>query len=390
MKKRIRFLITTASKAFLLLNIFNTNVGFAQNITPVNMTRSSQTFPPSKTVQIGVGDFDNDGDLDAVFANMGLIYSQVMVNDGKGQFTDSGQKLTQQGHGVGVGDLDGDGDLDLFFTCAGYGENNISYKKPSRIYFNDSKGNFTDSGQDLGDTELSGNGLELVDIDSDGDLDGHIYYYKRSVDPYFHIVYLNDGKGRFTKSEISLPDGSFLFWGDLDGDSKPDMFMMEWGKGLRAMLNVGDNHFTDCWQVPVKTIEYGYAALGDIDSDGDLDAVVANGGKNYSDPTRVFFNDGSGRFKESSQKLSSTKWAALSLGDLNGDGSLDIYIDNYGIANEVWLNDGKGQFIDSGLRICENERSGTSALGDFDGDGNIDVFVPFFGEGSNSVWFNRK
>ena len=73
-----------------------------------------------------------------------------------------------------------------------------------------------------------------------------------------------------------------------------------------------------------------------------------------------------------------------------GDGSLDIYIDNYGIANEVWLNDGKGQFIDSGLRICENERSGTSALGDFDGDGNIDVFVPFFGEGSNSVWFNRK
>jgi hypothetical protein len=109
-------------------------------VGPIAFNKSSQTFTARLTPQIGLGDFDGDGDLDAVFATMGLQNSQVLMNDGTGQFIDSGQELTQQGHGVGVGDLDGDGDLDLFVTCAGWNDGEVEYDKPSRIYFNDGDG----------------------------------------------------------------------------------------------------------------------------------------------------------------------------------------------------------------------------------------------------------
>ena len=67
-----------------------------------------------------------------------------MVNDGLGNFTDSGQQLTQQGHGLGLGDLDNDGDVDMFITCAHFGVNNVWYRKPSKIYFNDGHGMLQD------------------------------------------------------------------------------------------------------------------------------------------------------------------------------------------------------------------------------------------------------
>ncbi|OGU57036.1 MAG: hypothetical protein A2V66_05595 [Ignavibacteria bacterium RBG_13_36_8] len=77
-----------------------------ENPQQISLTRSTQTFTPSSTFQIALGDVDGDGDLDAVFANMGNYYSQVWLNDGIGFFTNSGQLLTQQGHGIGMEDLD--------------------------------------------------------------------------------------------------------------------------------------------------------------------------------------------------------------------------------------------------------------------------------------------
>jgi hypothetical protein len=142
----------------------------------VSLESSPQLFGRTETFQVGLGDLDGDGDLDAVLANMGANYSQVWFNDGAGQFADSGQRLTQQGHGLGLGDLDGDGDLDIFMTCAHYGGGGGWSKKPSRVYLNDGGGTFQDTGQDLGDTDLSGNGVNLIDLDGDGDLDAHEIY----------------------------------------------------------------------------------------------------------------------------------------------------------------------------------------------------------------------
>ena len=390
MKYKTIFRMVILHNLFLILAIFLIlNCSSEKSPPPVMFTRSPQIFTPAATNQIGLGDLDSDGDLDAVFSNQGRNYSQVYLNDGTGHFTDSGQKLTQQGHGVGIGDLDSDGDLDLFITCAGWSdEKRIRHQRPSKIYLNNGHGIFKDTGQDLGDTKPSGNGITLVDIDADGDLDAHIFYYKVSGTPYYHLIYLNNGMGRFQRSEIKLPEGSYPFWCDLNGDGFADVFLLEWGKGLRVMMNDGKTHFIDRWQIPDTTIQYGDAALGDFDSDGDLDAIVANGGGTRDDSTRVFFNDGTGNFTDSGQKLNPTKWAGICLGDLNGDGTIDAYVNNYMGANEVWLNNGKGYFIDSGLRMCENETNGMGSIGDLDGDGDLDVFVAFYGDGSNSIWIN--
>ena len=63
---------------------------------------------------------------------------------------------------VGLGDLDGDGDLDIFFTCAHYDRGEGWGKMPSLVYLNDGQGKFASSEQDIGDTELGGNGVNLI------------------------------------------------------------------------------------------------------------------------------------------------------------------------------------------------------------------------------------
>ena len=360
----------------------------ANTVPPISFQKSDQIFPYGDTYQISFGDVDGDGDLDAVFANMQFNFSSLWLNDGTGYFVNSNQILTQQGHGVGLGDLDGDSNLDIFMTCANFRSNNIWYFKPSKIYMNDGEGLFVDSGQDLGDTEDSGNGLHLIDIDTDGDLDCHIFYYHLEY-IYFHEIYLNDGSGHFQESDITIPNGTELAWGDLDGDGDIDLFLREFDVGFRTVLNDGHGNFSDQWQTSDSTVVSGDIGLGDFDGDGDLDALVGTGNWDRNDSTRVFFNDGTGRFEEGSQRLNPTQWANFMLGDLNNDGTLDAFVNNIFLPNEVWLNDGGGNFIDSGLRLGGDEPSSKGALGDVDDDGDLDVFVSYFGNGSNSVWFNE-
>ncbi|MGI9627666.1 MAG: FG-GAP repeat domain-containing protein, partial [Longimicrobiales bacterium] len=85
-------------------------------------------------------------------------------------------------------------------------------------------------------------------------------------------------------------------------------------------------------------------ALADIDGDGDLDVVVANG-RHWPQANEVFINDGRGRFLERHQLGES--WATtygVPTGDLDGDGDIDIVVANDRVENRVFLNDGGGRF----------------------------------------------
>jgi hypothetical protein len=130
-----------------------------------------------------------------------------------------------------------------------------------------------------------------------------------------------------------------------------------------------------------------------MDNDGDLDAVITNGHhQSTGHPALVLVNDGAGQFIDSGQRLSAVRNAGVALGDLDGDGDLDLVLTDYMEPNQVWFNDGAGEFSDSGLRFGGGQFYRHAHLGDLDRDGDLDVFLATFGmrEGPNEIWFNRQ
>ncbi|MCB1877152.1 MAG: DUF11 domain-containing protein [Chromatiales bacterium] len=339
-----------------------------------NFADSGQSLGANDTYDIALADVDGDGDLDLITGNYGPSNTRkanrVWLNDGAGNFTDSGQTLgTDDTFQLAVGDVDGDGDID--FVAANVGQ-------ADRVYLNDGTGSFTDNGQAL-DTGFTA-GVVLADFDGDGDLDlatGNISQANK--------IFFNDGSGSFTDSGQSL-GSSFtlvLVSGDVDGDGDIDLFE---GTGSnqsdRIWLNDGAGSFTDSGQsiTSSRTVE---GALADVDGDGDLDLVSAT-----ASGTRLRLNDGSGVFTAGVVSLGSTSSYDVALVDVDGDGDLDIIEGNYNNQpDRVLLNDGSGSFSDSGQSLG-TENTTALAAGDLDGDGDLDFVTGTYPQQANLVWLN--
>ncbi len=111
-------------------------------------------------------------------------------------------------------------------------------------------------------------------------------------------------------------------------------------------------------------------ALGDLDGDGDLDIF----GSNSSSANVAYLNDGEGNFSLNGQiNLAVGSNMSNSLGDLDGDGDLDAYVVRQSSQSDViLLNDGTGQFT----QAATSHGTGTYLhveLGDIDGDGDLDA-----------------
>jgi hypothetical protein len=174
--------------------------------------------------------------------------------------------------------------------------------------------------------------------------------------------------------------------GDVDGDGDLDAIAGNWGQANRLWLNDGTGTFVESGQDLGSGGTYD-AALGDVDGDGDLDLLFVY---SSSSGNQVWLNTG-GVFADSGQRLGSLGTYAVALGDVDGDGDLDaLFV--HGLEtddpNTVWLNDGTGAFTDSGQRLG-SEDTAAVALGDLDGDGDLDAV---FGnpEQTDTVWLNNK
>jgi len=339
---------------------------------------STQEFTSPETVQTGLGDLDGDGDLDMVLANPMRNNAQVWLNDGDGSFVDTGQQLTQYGHGVVLADFDEDGDLDAFIVCH-------QFSLPSKVYLNDGTGTLTDSGQAFADASRSAVEVHTVDLNNDGHIDVHVSYYSQSGEP--DRVYLNDGQANFNDSGLLLEEDT-IAWGDLDGDGDVDYLGKHWGEGYVVRLNDGTGGFTAGWQMSDPLVTVGGIGLADFDADGDLDALLLNGFRDSgSHPSRLFWNDGTGQFSDSGGLFNETMGADLVLGDLDLDGDLDVVVANMDRPNEVWLYN-EGSFVDSGLRLGQDsDMSSMPVLGDLDDDGDLDIVFGRF-RGGAEIWLN--
>jgi len=335
---------------------------------PEILVDSGRRLEGDRTFSIALGDLDRDGDLDVLVANY-LSTGSVWWNDGTGDL-EKGQNVgTVTGHGVALGDLDGDGDLDAFVIHNGDAD---------QVWLNDGVGRLTDSGQQLGQPEDATTMVTLGDVDGDGDLDAFTAQYQRPVK-----LWLNDGGGVFAARDVGPgSDALSVALGDVDGDADLDALVSFVENPDRVWLNDGRGAFADSGQALSGESGWGRAALGDIDGDGDLDAFISNSVSGNA----IWFNAGGaqggtpGVFANSGQELGKGSYATL--GDIDGDGDLDALT-----CQGVWLNGGDGTFRDAGTEF-DVPGCGGVWLGDVDGDGDLDALVASR-QKDNELWLNE-
>lgn len=319
---------------------------------------NSQSLGNEESRSVMLIDVDGDSDRDAIIANYAAP-NRVWLNDGTASFSDNTQGLgNNKTTFLAAGDFNGDNHPDLFEANEG---NN-------KVWLNNGSGIFVDTGQRLGNGRSAA--IALGDLDADDDLDA-VVVNNNGVD----YTWINDGMGRFEATAITNSDASTL------------------SDGSRIV------------------------ALGDIDGDTDLDAIIATGDNGI----RILRNNGSGTLTfdasqdqieytgPSSSKIEAWGSRSIVLTDVNGDTHLDIIaailvtdIDDETIDasdlvngdelianhNRVWLNDedGTGSFSDA-----ENITAGPSALSlklaNIDSDSDLDLFLSF--EGGNAVYINN-
>lgn len=117
------------------------------------------------------------------------------------------------------------------------------------------------------------------------------------------------------------------------------------------------------------------ASLGDVDGDGDLDIVLARG-RHYPTVNPLLLNDGNGRFEQRDLTDTPDRTYSAPLSDLDGDGDLDIVVGNDNPDPKlVYFNDGKGRYTRVGSFGDANWDSRHLTLSDLNGDGRADIVV---------------
>jgi hypothetical protein len=284
------------------------------------------------------GDLNGDGHLDLVVANPSSNSVSVLLGNGNGTFQPAG--IYSSGgyypNSVAIADVNGDGKPDM--VVANYCQaNNCSGDGEVSVLLGNGDGTFqTAVSYDSGGYRASS--VALGDLNGDGKPDMVVANYCQSNscsgDGEVSVL-LGNGDGTFQTAimyDSGGYDASSVALGDVNGDGKPDMVVANYcqsnncsGDGeVSVLLGNGDGTFQTAAPYDSGGYHASSVALGDVNGDGKLDIVVAN---NYSNDVSVLLGNGNGTFQAAVSYLSGGYYPnAVAIADVNGDGYQDLIV----------------------------------------------------------------
>lgn len=308
------------------------------------------------------GDLNNDGYSDLAVINEASDDVRVLLNDGAGNYADftvvpMGSLTPSPNEGA---DFNGDGEIDLAVSTA--------HSNEVRILFGDGQGGFPQI--DVYNTGAGARGLSVLDCNSDGYDD--IFITNRISDDI--TLLSNYGDGAFLVQSLNTDgDGeTACAAADANNDGLPDVFVGSYNsQELSLLLGDGQGGFSLSDAISVIGRPWMIAAA-DLNGDGFADVASANSNGNR---LAVAFGDGNGQLSAPVHYANSALLfpLAIDLGDLDGDGDIDIVTSNYsGPTFTVFENDGFGQFT-LAATLPAPDKASCAILHDRDNDGDIDI-----------------
>jgi hypothetical protein len=333
----------------------------------------------SNTTGIALADADGDGDLDMICANSNQT-NTVYVNI-SGHFETTESWISSPANGTlatALGDVDNDGDLDLVCGNSGY---NTCYRNEGGVLgaipaWSSARLNLTAD-------------VALGDVDGDGDLD--LVCGNAAPPGQANTLYLNLGDTFATSpawSSLAAHVTTGVVLVDVNNDNRLDLVCANSGSANSVYLNTGGVFDTVSDWAPISNFFSTDVASGDLDGDGDSDIAFSNSGWSNT----VYLNQYNIGLTFTiyqawrSDPLSASSCVAL--GDVEGDGDLDLAFGNVEQANVVYLNaDGVIQ-TNPEWSSGPTNRTGGVALGDVDGDGDLDLVFANLSQ-QNTIYLNE-